>query len=90
MAIEIREHCYRCGDKPMFTAPRRTPNGVEVVWACGTHNRELEREELLDVYGLVPICQAGGKEPCGEAATHIVIDPELRPISTCAEHAKRV
>jgi hypothetical protein len=63
---------------------------VEVVWACGAHNRELERDEALDVYALAPICQAGGKEPCGEAATHIAIDSELSPVSTCAEHANRV
>lgn len=88
MAFEIAgQHCYSegCEEKPAFTAPRRTSAGLEIVWACGDHHADLEHE----TYPLVSICQAGGGQPCGEPATHIGVDAELRPISTCEQHARR-
>jgi hypothetical protein len=86
MVIAIAgQSCYSegCPHKPAFTAPRRTPNGLEVVCACGDHNGDLEGEENLDTYVLRSICQAGS---CDEPATHIVVDDELKPISTCKQH----
>ena len=92
MAVEIAgQVCYRhgCENQPAFTAPRLTSAGLEIVWACGGHHADLAREEDR-TYALVRLCQAGGSQPCGELATHIGVDSELRPVSACAEHVSRV
>ena len=84
------QHCSSqgCEEMPTFAGPR---SSEEVVWACDQHGAKLEREEGVKMYALVPICQGGGAyHPCGQDASHVVVDTELRPISTCAQHVERV